>query len=199
MLLDQSTRAALALWQAWGRSYQGVLGIKRGDFATGLPLLRAGLSELAKARFAALRQVTFLMAEALARAGQITDGLAMIDGAIGRSEHTEGWLIAGLFRVKGELLLLQNAPGAAVTAEDHFRQALDLARRQGALSWELHAATSLARLLSNQGRFADATALLQPVYDRFTEGFDTVDLKTAKALLDALAKRGPATLQTRTS
>ena len=116
MLLDQSTRAALALWQAWGRSYQGVLGIKRGDFATGIPLLRAGLSELAKARFAALRQVTFLMAEASARAGQITDGLAMIDGAIGRSEHTEGWLIAGLFRAKGELLLLQNAPGAASTA-----------------------------------------------------------------------------------
>ena len=58
---------------------------------------------------------------------------------------------------------------------------------------------SLARLLSNQGRFADATALLQPVYDRFTEGFDTVYLKTAKAVLDVLAKRGPATLQTRTS
>ena len=77
-------------------------------------------------------------------------------------------------------------PGVAAAAEDHFRQALDWACRQGALSWELRAATSLARLLRGQGRPADATALLQPVYDRFTEGFDTADLKTAKALLDSL-------------
>ena len=77
-------------------------------------------------------------------------------------------------------------PGAGAAAEDHFRQALDWARRQGALSWELRAATSLARLRRDQGLSADATVLLQPVYGRFTEGFDTADLKAAKALLDAL-------------
>jgi predicted ATPase len=71
-------------------------------------------------------------------------------------------------------------------AEDLFRQALKMARRQGALSLELRAATSLARLLRDQGRPADALAVLQPVYDRFTEGFDTADLKEAKALLDTL-------------
>lgn len=60
---------------------------------------------------------------------------------------------------------------------------LDWARRQGTQSWELRAATSLARLLRDQGRSADGVALLQPVYDRFTEGFDTADLKSAKALL----------------
>jgi predicted ATPase len=91
-----------------------------------------------------------------------------------------------LLRVKGELLLLQGAEGAAATAEDHFRQALDWARRQGALSWELRAATSLARLLRNQGHTADAKALLQPVYDRFTEAFDTADLNAARVLLHAL-------------
>jgi predicted ATPase/DNA-binding winged helix-turn-helix (wHTH) protein len=186
ILLDQSTRAALALWQAWGRSYEGVLAIKRGDFATGLRLLRAGLNELGEARFAALRKVTFLMAEALARAGQIADGLAMIEEAILRSEHTEErWLIGELLRVKGELILLQGAPGVA--AEDYFRQALDWARQQGALSEELRAATSLARLLRDQGRWDDAITVLQPVYDRFTEGFGTVDLRAAKALLDALS------------
>ena len=94
--------------------------------------------------------------------------------------------IPELLRVKGELLLLQGAPGAAAAAEDHFRQALDWASRQGALSFELRAATSLARLLRDQGRAADATALLQPVYDRFTEGFDTPDLKAATTLLDAI-------------
>jgi len=70
-------------------------------------------------------------------------------------------------------------------AEDCFVAAIDVAREQGALSWELRAATSLARLLRDLNRSADALALLQPVYNQFTEGFDTADLKTAKALLDA--------------
>ena len=110
----------------------------------------------------------------------------MIEEANALSERTEEcWPIAELLRVKGELLLLQGAPGAAAVAEDHFRQALDWARRQGALSWKLPAAASLARL-RDQGRSADTVALLQPVYDRFTEGFYTADLKAAKALLDAL-------------
>jgi predicted ATPase len=188
MLLDHSTRHALALWRAWSRCHQGVLVIRRGDLVTGLQLLRAGLDELGEAT-SALRFPTFLgeMAEALGHAGQIADGLAVIEEAIVRSERTEErWVIAELLRIKGELLLLQGAPGAPAAAEGHFRQALDWARRQGALSWELRAATSLARLLSDQGRSADATALLQPVYDRFTEGFDTADLKAAKALLDTL-------------
>ena len=81
--------------------------------------------------------------------------------------------------------MVRGASGDAAVAEDHFRQALDSARQQGALSWELRAATSLARLWNGQNRRTEALALLQPVYDRFTEGFDTADLKAAKALLDA--------------
>ena len=65
-------------------------------------------------------------------------------------------------------------------------RSLDWARRQGALSWELRTATSLARLRQDQGRAAEARSLLQPVYDRFSEGFETADLKTAKALLDSM-------------
>jgi predicted ATPase len=127
------------------------------------------------------------MAEALGRAGQVSEGLAAIEEALAWTDRTEDrWAIAELLRVKGELLLLHGAPGAAATAEGHFRQALDWARRQGALSLELRAATSFARLLRDQGRPADAMALLQPVYDRFTEGFDTIDLQAAKALIDAL-------------
>jgi predicted ATPase len=125
--------------------------------------------------------------EALGRAGRIGDGLVLVEEAIDHAERTEErWASAELLRVKGELLLLQGGSSAAATAEDHFRQALDWARRQGALSWELRAATSLAQLLRDQGHAADALALLQPVYDRFSEGFDTTDLKAAKALLDAL-------------
>jgi predicted ATPase len=188
MLLDHSARHALGPWHASGRSHQGMLVIMRGDVVTGLRLLREGFDELGGAN-TAFRCLTFMseIAEASGRAGQIADGLGTIEQAIARCESTEEhWAIAELLRVKGELLLLQGADGAAATAEDHFQQALDWARRQGALSWELRATTSLARLFRDQGRPADAMTLLQPVYDRFTEGFDTVDLKAAKALLDAL-------------
>jgi predicted ATPase len=187
MLLHQSARHALARWRAWGRSYQVTLALKRSD-VSGLRLLRSGFDQLGEIN-TAYRFLTFLgeMAEALGRFGQIAHGLAAIERAIYHSERSEErWIIAGLLRLKGELLLLQGAPGAAAAAEDHFRQALDWARRQGALSWELRAATSLARWTRDQGRSADARALLQPVYDRFSEGFDTADLKAAKALLDAL-------------
>ena len=188
MLLDHSARHLLARWNAMGRSYQGVLAIKQGDLVTGLRLLRSGLDEVGAASSSVSRLIAFLMAEALGAAGQIADGLAAVEEAIERSERTEErWLIAELLRIKGELQLLEGAPGAAATAEGHFRQALDWARRQGALSWESRAATSLARLLRDRGRSADATALLPPIYGRFTEGFATADLRAAKTLLDDLS------------
>jgi predicted ATPase len=187
MLLDHSTRHALALWRAYGRSIRGVLVIQRGDVITGLRLLRAGLDEFGEAGSALLQFLALLMAEALGRAGQNADGLAAIDEAIARSERTEErWAMAELVRVRGELLLLQGAPGAAAAAEDHFRQALDWARQQGALSWELRAATSLVRLLRERDRIDEARDLLAPIYERFTEGFGTADLQAARLLLDEL-------------
>jgi predicted ATPase len=183
MLLDHSTRHALARWRAFGRCYQGMLVILRGDLNTGLRLLRAGFDETGAAG-SAPRLFTFVMAEALGRAGQIADGLAAIEEAIVRSERTEErWVIAELLRIRGELLLLKGGSGAAA-AEDHYQQALGWARRQGALSWELRAATSLARLLRDQNRSTEAIGLLVPVYNRFTEGFETADLKAAKVLID---------------
>jgi predicted ATPase len=84
----------------------------------------------------------------------------------------------------------QAAIATAGSAEAHFRQALDGARERGTLSWKLRAATNLARLLRSQGRPADAIACLQPVYDRFAEGFGTADLIAAKQLLDELSDTG---------
>ena len=196
MLLDYSTSHALANWHAFGRSYQGLLEIKRGDVVTGLRMLRASLDEVGEVRFAMLRSIPLLTAEALGRAGQIAEGLAEVEQAVAQSEQTEDhWQIAELLRIKGELRLLEGAPGAAAAAEDHFRQALDWARRQDALSWELRAATSLARLWCDQGRPTEAMALLQPVYDRFTEGFDTADLEAAKGVLDTLAEPNAPPIQ----
>jgi predicted ATPase len=94
-----------------------------------------------------------------------------------------------LLRLRGELLLLQATD--TKPSEDLLRQALDLAHEHGALSWELRAATSLARLLKTQGHPSNAIACLEPVYRRFTEGFDTSDLIAAKRLLDELDDRGP--------
>jgi len=190
VLLDHATRHALAHWRAFGRSYQGALAIARGDVIKGLPLLYAGVNDRGKAGLVAVstsRLIGFLMAEALGRAGQVAGGLAVVEEALASAESTgERWAISEVLRLKGELLLLQGAPGAAAAAADHFRQALDWARRQGALSWELRTATSLAQLWRDQGRPTEAMALLQPVYDRFTEGFATADLREAKSLLQRL-------------
>jgi predicted ATPase len=120
--------------------------------------------------------------------GQIVGGLPEIQEAIVLAELDEDdWVDAELLRVKGEYLLFQGAPEAAAAAEGHFRQALDRARRQGALSWELRAATSLARLWRDQARSHEAREILAPVYDRFTEGFETADLRAAKSLLKEIA------------
>jgi predicted ATPase len=143
--------------------------------------LSVGFDELDEAK-SVLRFVALLRAEALGHAGQVSEGLAAVDELIARSEHTEErWLIAGLLRIRGELLLLEGATEAAAAAEDHYRQGLDWARRQGALSWELRCATSLARWWHGQARRKEAHELLAAVYDRFTEGFATADLRAAKA------------------
>jgi predicted ATPase len=115
------------------------------------------------------------------------EGLETIEEALVRSERNEErWCIAELLRVKGEILRHQEHPEAAVAAETCFAQSLDWARRQEVLSWELRTATSLARLRRDQGRADDARDLLAEVYARFSEGFETSDLKTAKSLLNEL-------------
>jgi predicted ATPase/DNA-binding winged helix-turn-helix (wHTH) protein len=181
-LLDESARRSLTRWRSHALFFRGVLGIARGDIAEGLRLLHEGVAERGIARFVNLRFIASLIVDSFGRAGRVAEGLAVVEEAIESFE--ERWLVASLLRSRGELLLLQNAPGATATAEDHFRRALEGARGQGALSWELQAAMSLARLLRDQGRSADALMVLRPVYDRFTEGFDTADLLAAKHLLD---------------
>jgi predicted ATPase len=186
MLLDSSAAHALPIWQAEAHRFHGVLLIRKGDFDTGLRLLRTSIEELPETSYQPyLTWFLGVLAEGLGRAGQVAQGLEAIDEALARSERNEDrWCVAELLRIRGELLLLQGISGAAA-AEDHYQQALDWARRQGALSWELRTATSLARLWGDQNRSAEAIALLAPIYNRFTEGFETDDLKAAKALIDA--------------
>src|SRR5262249_60387816 len=100
----------------------------------------------------------------------------------GRTEKR--WCMSDLLWIKGEIALLDAAREGVTVAEQAFVEGLNWARRQHALSWELRSATSLARLRRNQGRIADARELLASVYDRFTEGFGTTDLRAPKKLLD---------------
>jgi predicted ATPase len=185
ILLDYSAKHALTVWNAVGRCLKGTLLVKRGD-VTGLPLLRSALNGLSEARFA-LRYPAYLgtLAQALAAAGQVAEAHTAVDEALERSERSEErWCTAELLRIKGELFRLEGSAAALRAAENHYRQALEWARRQEALSWELRAATSLAQLWHQHGRTEDADELLSSVYSRFTEGFETSDLKTARALID---------------
>jgi predicted ATPase len=128
-----------------------------------------------------------LLAEAYLVAKRADDGLRAVSEGLrdleGSKPHIDG---AELYRLKGELLLLQNASDAT-EAESCFREAIEIAQRQQAKSWELRATMSLARLLAKQGRRDEARTMLAEIYGWFTEGFDTADLKDAKALLDELA------------
>jgi predicted ATPase len=125
------------------------------------------------------------LAEAQAKAGHPEEGLATLAEALARVEETDECLWeAELYRLRAELLLLG---GDDHGAKASLEKAVEVARRQGAKSWELRAAMGLARLWHKQGRTAEARKLLTPIYGWFTEGFDTPDLQEAKALLDRLA------------
>jgi predicted ATPase/DNA-binding winged helix-turn-helix (wHTH) protein len=188
VLLGHARELGLAGWIARGRCFQGTALIVRGDYMTGLPLLRDALDELRDAGSApGYSSFLGVLARGLGRAGRVSEGLEAIDQALSLTKHREErWCRPELLRTKGELHLLEGSTDAAIATEDCFRQALDWARRDGTLSWELRAAFSLGRVWRGQGRVGEARDLLSAVYGRFTEGFDTADLKTAKALLDEL-------------
>ena len=190
MLRDHTERHPIRLWHIWARCFIGLVIAKRGDIDGGLRALRGGLQQAGEARF--LPRFLLLLGElaaCLGNAGEIALGLETVDEALSRCKaRDERWYLPELLRIKGELILLQNAAKApAPVAEEHFRAALDCAYSQGAVSWELRTATSLARLLRDQHRAEEARELLQPVYGRFTEGFTTADLQQAKNLLEHLS------------
>ena len=126
------------------------------------------------------------LAMAYAELGQPDDARRCIDDAIDKVERSkEKWCEAELHRIAGEITLKSLAPDTE-KAERYFDRALAVARQQQAKSWELRAAMSLARLWRDEGKSQQARELLAPIYGWFTEGFDTGDLKDAKALLEEL-------------
>ena len=150
--------------------------------------VKQGLSELAGSGTRV--GVPFMlcsMAETQLQLGQPDDALATVDGALSLSSQTnQRFWDASLLSLRGEVFLELGGDGAD-EAEDCLRRSIDVAREQGARSPELRASTILARLWTSQGRVGEARAALAPIYGGFTEGFDTVPLQDAKALLEELA------------
>jgi predicted ATPase len=131
--------------------------------------------------------VTAVTLAAHAAIGQFDDAWRCIREAMTSVETTkECWWEAEVHRTAGEIALMLSPETDMTKAEKYFERALDVARQQQAKSWELRAAMSMARLWRDQGKRNEARELLAPVYGWFTEGFDTRDLKEAKALLDEL-------------
>jgi predicted ATPase len=184
-LFALANQHGFAAWHAQARCYEGLVLLGRGEIAEGVAILRATLEGSPQGN-SAMRSTYLLgaLAEALGQAGEVEHGRARIDAALAEAEaNREGWCLPELTRIKGDLLL---SAGATDEGEAHLLRALALARGHAALSWELRTAISLARLRHDQGRRRDARALLGAVYDRFSEGFATADLRRAKALYDAL-------------
>jgi class 3 adenylate cyclase/predicted ATPase len=182
-----TTEQGFPYWRAAGTIYRGWFRVYNGDVAEGISLLHSGLSAY-RSTGAELWMPYFLglLARACEIAGRTEDSSTLLNDALQIVEMTkEGSVAAELNRHKGQLLLRQ---GHTEAAEELYREALRIARKQEAKLWELRAAASLARLRRDQGRRGEARDLLAPVYAWFTEGFDTADLREAKALLDELVR-----------
>ena len=177
-----------SLWKAWGMMTQGSVLALTGKASDAVDKITSGITAVRSTGGTLWMPFRLShLTRAYAELGQFDDAWRCIDEAMTAMETTkEKWCEADIHRIAGEVALKSPEPDAA-KAEAHFERALGVARQQQAKSWELRAAMSMARLWRDQGKRDEARELLAPVYGWFTEGFDTLDLKEAKALLDELA------------
>jgi len=172
---------------AHGYFYRGERAVLEGKVKDGLAQMRQSLAIMeATGTTTCFSRLRARMADACRKAGAVEDGLAAVDWAFEAvRKYDERYVEAEIYRLKGELLRMRGAPEADVEA--CFKQAIEIARRRLAKSWELRATMSLSRLWQSQGKNAEAKKVLGEVYSWFTEGLTTPDLIEAKALLEELA------------
>jgi predicted ATPase len=188
--ISLATEQGFPHWRALGFVLRGSTLVPQGQAKEGIEQITEGLRTY-RATGAEINQSYFLalLAEAHGTMGQLEEGLTVLTEALALVDKTgERWYESEIYRLKGELLLQQNSDTQA-EAETCFHHALDIARNQQAKSFELRIAMSLSRLWQQQSKRQEAHDLLASVYDWFTEGFDTADLKDAKALLAALGEQ----------
>jgi len=190
LLSKAATGSNMPFFHVVVRFLEGKLQVARGEFASGTVVLRDAFDTCRRTGWrASYPEFMGALAEGLAGLGRPGEALdAVIDAVASAGQGVEGqvWYVPELLRLKGELLLRQDADRFGAAAEDCFDQAAAMARQQGALFWELRVALSLARLKVTRGHHAEARDVLQPVYDRFTEGFEIADLRAARTMLDSL-------------
>jgi class 3 adenylate cyclase len=182
-LLALGSEHGLKLYEAIGGVFHGWALTQQLDAQAGLAELRAAVATYAATSHVNLDLYRAILAEAELRAGNLEEGAAAL---IPGERNTDEWWRAGYLRLRGDFSL-RGPDDERAAAERLYRQAISVAAGQQAKSLELRAATSLAMLLSEQGKRSEGYAVLAPVYDWFTEGFDTLDLKEAKTLLNELA------------
>jgi len=188
-LIEIATRLDSPFWQTVGRLLEGKLMVERRAFADALTTLRGAFAWCGQTgHYYSAIEFKGALAEAYAGLGQFKAALDAIDDALTSAGEpdAEVWYLPELIRIRGEILLHQATDQSAQAAEACFNQASEKAREQGALFWELRVALSLARLRVARKRNDEARQLLAPVYDRFTEGFETADLRAARSMLDTL-------------
>jgi predicted ATPase len=180
-----SDRLGFTSFSGTGNCYRGEALSRVGQVDEGVAQIRQGLAARQSIGVQLCETAVLVgLAGALARAGQVQEGLQTLARTLAMVETSdERYCEAEVHRVRGDLLCMEGDPSAA---EASFLRALEVARRQDAKSWELRAATSLARLWQ-QGRQDEAREMLAEVYGWFTEGFDTPDLVEAAALREELA------------
>jgi len=170
------------------RCFEGRLLIEQGAFEAGLALLRSELDACERTGWTNwFPEFLGGFAEGLAGVGRFPEALASIDQALAKTDQSgERYYTAELFRLKGQFLLAEPGGERSAAVDDCFDAALTIARHQGALLFELRAALALARRRMSQDRPNDARRILAPVYDQFTEGFTTADLRAARDALDRM-------------
>jgi predicted ATPase len=188
-LLTLATAQGFPVYIGHGTYWRGWMLAMQGQGEAGLAQMHHGLAALLATRQMLSQSLCLvLMVEAARHAGQLTEGLRLLAETLSVLEASgRGDLLTEAYRLRGEFLLRQ-APSDAAQAEARFQQALAVARRQQAKSWELRTAMSLSRLWQRQGKRGEALELLAPIYGWFTEGFDTADLREADALLEELSR-----------
>ena len=186
-LISLSTEHGFPIWRAAGVIMRGWALSKQGQFREGIDEICSGLGAW-RSTGAEIFLPFYLgvLAQAYARAGQIGEGLKTLDTALDTVAQNEERLYeAELYRLKGELLLMDDSPESDV--EGCFRRAIRVASHQGAKTLELRASASLSRLYQCQGKTSKAREILAQVHNWFTEGFDTTDLREAEMLLEELS------------
>jgi class 3 adenylate cyclase/tetratricopeptide (TPR) repeat protein len=185
-LLALAAEHNMPLLMLLGSGWRGWALAAHGQVEEGITELQRARAASAEAAPFVLLMVLLLLAEVYLWGRRSDEGLDTVANGLALAQKTgAGSLEPELYQIKGDLLLLQGAPKAA-EAERCFRQAIQITRDQRNRLWELRATTSLARLLASQGGRDEACAMLAEIYNWFTEGFDTADLKDARALLDEL-------------